>query len=248
MQTSNAGKGCRGCGTTKPTADFEQLPSGGLRGICRDCRAAQKAAQKRNARAAWKETPAYRAHVERQEREREAREARKAYAREQREAAQRAERAAVEAADEARRRKREQRKRGIRKRPLTAEKQREVAGEVDRLVSLMLGTHPTERINDQSTWEATTTALRKLWLQSGDKVCISCHRVVLPTAMLPPGPGNSYPGKCNSCATAACHENIRRVTGRPPEGPRPISMRDGSVITIAEFARRVRERQLSRNC
>ena len=242
------GKECRQCGATKPVAAFEQLPSGGLRGICRGCRAAQKAAQKRDARAAWKETPAYRAHVERQEREREAREARKVYAREQREAAQRAESAALEAAEEARRRKREQRKRGVRKRPLTAEKQREVATEVDRLVSLLMGTHPAERINDQTTWEATTTALRKLWLQSGDRVCTSCHRVVPPTAMLPPGPGNSYPGKCNSCATAECHENTLRGTGRRFEGPRPIPMRDGSIITIAEFARRVRERQLSRNC
>lgn len=241
-------KECRQCGAPKPQAAFEPLPSGGLRGICRDCRAAQKAAQKRNARAAWKQTPAYRAHVERQQREREAKEARKAYAREQREAAQRAESAAVEAAEEARRRKREQRKRGVRKRPLTAERQREIAAEVDRLVSLLMGTHPTGRINDQTTWEVTTTALRKLWLQSGEKVCISCHRVVAPAAILPPGPGNSYPGKCNSCAEAESRLNSFRVTRRGSEGPPLIPIRDGTAITVAEFARRVRDRQMSRNC
>lgn len=105
-----------------------------------------------------------------------------------------------------------------------------------------------DRIATQERWDMTSPELQGLWLQSGDKECVSCKAVVPPKAMLPPGPANFYPGKCHKCAEAESRENSFRVTGRRTEGPPLIPMRDGTSITVAEFARRVRERQLGQNC
>jgi hypothetical protein len=85
--------------------------------------------------------------------------------------------------------------------------------------------------------------LQSLWLLSGDKRCTACDTVVAPAAMRPPGPANFYPGKCRSCARAEYDQNHWRVFGRAPDGPRLIPMRDGTSITIAEFARRHRIRE-----
>lgn len=60
--------------------------------------------------------------------------------------------------------------------------------------------------------------------------------------MLPPIPANFYPGKCRSCASAEHREDSFRVYGRVAEGPPLIPMLDGTSITVAELARRVRER------
>jgi hypothetical protein len=247
-KTASAHKHCRDCDQTKPVSAFELLPSGGLRGICRDCRTAQKVAQKHRARAAKRESPEHQAELERKQREREQqqaeREAAKVREAEQLQAAKEAEWAALRAAEETRRRKRQERKRGVRKRPLSAEQQREIAERIPQLVSLLMGSHPRERLSDQKSWEATATELSKLWLQSGGKQCVACKAVVPPTKLLPPGPANFYPGHCRSCATAACNANTLRVTGKPPPGPRLIPMKDGTAITVAEFACRVRERSL----
>lgn len=239
-------KQCRECGETKPATAFELLPSGGLRGICRDCRTATKSARKRAARATLEHQAELQRKARERELQREEREAAKAAEREELQAAKEAEWAALRAAEEARRRKRLERKRGVRQRTLSPERLQEVAKEVARLSSLLLGTNPRQRISDQQTWEATSTALQKLWLQSGDKECVACKATVPASAMLPPGPANFYPGKCQRCATAECHANQLRVTGRPPEGPRLIPMKDGTSITVAELARRCRERERTR--
>jgi hypothetical protein len=91
-----------------------------------------------------------------------------------------------------------------------------------------------------------SSELQSLWLQSGDKECVSCSAVVPPAAMLAPGPANFYPSRCRRCAAAECEANQLKIFGRIA-GPRPILMRDGSIITIAEFARRCRERGAARH-
>ena len=247
-QQTTEGRQCRQCGQTLPAAAFELLPSGGLRSICRDCRTAQKVARKRAARAAYQQTPEYQAELERRRLEREQRqedrEATKAERERARLTAEEAERTAACEAAIARRRKREARKRGIGLRPLSAEQQREVAERIPHLVALLTGTSDfRHRISDQQTWEATASELKRLWLQSGDKECKSCGAVVSAAAMRPPGPANFYPGKCNSCASAEHLADHRRVFGGELEGPRRIAMLDGPSITVAQLARRHRDRE-----
>jgi hypothetical protein len=242
-----AHKLCSGCHKTLPLDAFEVLPSGGLRGTCRDCRAALKAASKRRAREARKAAPEYQAELESKAREREERkaatEASNARAREEREAEREAEAAAARAAAEVRRRKRRDRQRGIRQRPLSPERRREVEARASHLVSLLMGTNPHERIKSEQGWDSATAELQRLWAQTGDKKCVSCKATVPPSAMLPPGPGNSYPGKCQKCAHAESIAHHVRMFGRLPDGPRLMPMRDGTAITVAELARRHRERE-----
>lgn len=125
---------------------------------------------------------------------------------------------------------------------ISPERRREVAERILHLTELLMGSSPRQRISDQQTWEATASELHRLWLQLGDKQCVSCKATVPPSRILPPGPANFYPGKCRPCAEAEWRENSRRVTGREPAGPRLIPMKDGTAITIAELARRHRER------
>ena len=87
----------------------------------------------------------------------------------------------------------------------------------------------------------TASELRKLWPLSGDKQCASCKAIVPPTAMLPPGPGNFYPGKCQSCAGEEVRANRLKVGCKDPEGPRPVHLRDGTTVTIGDIARHHRE-------
>jgi hypothetical protein len=242
----NAERPCKDCGALKPPTAFELLPSGGLRGICRDCRTEQKSASRRRARAAHRETPEYQAELERKEVVRAERATAKAREQADLQAAKEAEWAALRAAEIARRRKRQERKRGIRQRPLSPERQREVAAAIPQLIALLMGTSPRERICDQQSWEAAANQLRQLWLQSGDKVCVACKATVPPSSLLPPGPATFYPGKCQRCAAAVYGEHHRSVFGSEPQGPRSIAMLDGSRITIAELARRHREREQAR--
>lgn len=124
----------------------------------------------------------------------------------------------------------------------------DVGADLERLTqmaSALAGTNPNERIVSEQGWNNLADELENLWLQSGDKTCISCKQVVPPTAILPPSPGNSYPGRCNGCAHIAWETNHRSVVGPligPLPGPRKIPMRDGTSITVAELARRVAAR------
>ena len=243
----NTERPCKDCGDLKPPSAFELLPSGSLRGSCRDCRSAQKVDRKREARAARKLTPEYQAELVRRELEREQRREERQAAKDQElaklQAAKEVEWAAVRAAELERRRKRMERKRGVRRRALSPEKLQEIAKRIPQLVSLLMGTNPGARIADQQSWEAIASELRQLWPQSGGKVCETCKATVSPSAMRPPGPANFYPGQCNRCARKAHLQDHRRVFGREPEGPRPIAMLDGSTLTIADLARRHRERE-----
>lgn len=242
---SGATKACAKCGETKPVPAFERLSAGHHRGTCKACRVACSVARRQQARAAWKETPAYKAHLERKQREREAREAAKEYARAQREAEReatwQAEREVARAADAARRRKRADRKRGIGLRPPSPERRQEIAARVEHLVALLNGCKQRERIATDEGWESVSSELQKLWLQSGEKECVSCRQMVPPERMLPPGPGNSHPGYCRSCAAEA-YERYRKDTFGPLPGGRRIPMRDGTTISIGELAHRHRER------
>ena len=125
-----------------------------------------------------------------------------------------------------------------------ADRQREAAERIAHLTSLLMGTNPTERISSEQGWDMTTSELQRLWHQSGDKECVSCNAVVPPSAMLPPGPANFYPGRCRSCAAVQYREVQWIMFGKEPAAPL-IPMLDGSSITIATFARRVREREQS---
>jgi hypothetical protein len=141
----------------------------------------------------------------------------------------------------------EERSKAAQKRQAKAtERQRIAAERIARLTSILMGTHPEERITSEERWNMATSELQSLWLRSGDKECVSCRTVVPPTAMHPPGPANFYPGKCRSCARMEREESLRRTFGPligPLWGPRKIPMKDGTSITVAEFARRVRERK-----
>lgn len=123
------------------------------------------------------------------------------------------------------------------------EQQRKIAERVERLTAQLTGTAAGERIASEERWDKAVSELRQLWLQSGDKQCISCKAIVPPTAMLPPGPANFYPGKCRPCVSAEYAARHRQVFGTAPPGPPLIRLLDGSAITVAELARRVRERE-----
>lgn len=118
----------------------------------------------------------------------------------------------------------------------------DAAGQVARLSEMLTG----PRINSEQAYDMADAALRRAWLLSGDKQCVSCLEIVPPTAMLPPVAANSYPSHCRTCAGIAYETNHRRVFGPlvgPLLGPRKILMRDGPPITVAEFARRVEARR-----
>lgn len=209
---------CVKCEEQKPLSAFEAHSNGNLRSTCRDCRAARKAELRAPAQA---------------------------LAKEQREAAKEAEREAAAREEELRRRKRVDRARGIRKQPLSPEKQQEAAERISYLTGLLLGTNPHQRIHTEQGWEMTTSELQKLWLHSGDKECASCEKIVPAAAMLPPGPANFYPNKCRDCAAAEYREQHLQHFGRPHRGAPRIPMLDGTSITVAELARRFRARQQS---
>lgn len=124
----------------------------------------------------------------------------------------------------------------------TDERRRLAAERIAQLSALLRGTAEGPRISSEEQWDVTTSELHRLWLQTGDKECVSCKAIVPPTAILPPGPANFYPGKCHSCAEADVRENTLKVTGRPCE-PALVPLLDGTSITLAEFARRHRERE-----
>jgi hypothetical protein len=118
------------------------------------------------------------------------------------------------------------------------ERQCRAAQRVAQLTALLMGTSPGQRITSEREWDVATTELRRLWVDSGEKECAACKAVVPPSAMHPPGPANFYPGKCRSCAREEYRENQLRVFGRVSQGPPKILLRDGTSITIGEFARR----------
>lgn len=124
---------------------------------------------------------------------------------------------------------------------------RQLAERVDHLAALLMGTAASERINSQERWESVTDELQNLWSRSDRRVCVGCAQSVPPQQMRPPGPANFYSGKCNACARAEREESVRRTYGPligPLRGPRRIPMRDGTTITVAELARRHRERNV----
>ena len=125
---------------------------------------------------------------------------------------------------------------------ISPERRRQNAERIARFSAVLQGTAGTERISTEAGWESTTAELQRLWAQSGDKECVSCKATVPPSAMLPPGPANFYPGKCNRCVSEECRERHLRMFGCFPSAPL-IPMRDGTATTVAEFARRVRERE-----
>jgi hypothetical protein len=127
-------------------------------------------------------------------------------------------------------------------RTLTPEQLREIDTRSAHLLSLLDGTASGERLETQQEWEAVAMELSKLWLRSGEKECISCLEKVSSEKMHPPGPGNSYPNHCHSCAEAAHEQNSIATYGAPP-GHRLIPLNDGTEIIIAELARRHRERE-----
>jgi hypothetical protein len=122
-------------------------------------------------------------------------------------------------------------------------KRREAAERIEYLASLLKGLDPNQRLTSVEEWDVTTTELKKLWHLSGDKECGSCGGIVPSTAMRPPGPGNFYTGKCSGCATAERHADELRVFGKITTEPPKIHLRDGTSITVADFARRVGERR-----
>lgn len=130
----------------------------------------------------------------------------------------------------------------------SAARRAEVAATWAAYHSLRLeGLIPSDPVVDEEDWELTTQAVRQGWERGGDKECIGCKQTVPPSAMLPPGPGNFYPGRCQPCARLARREGHFRVFGSyPAETPRLIPMRDGTEITIGELARRHRERTARR--
>ena len=130
-----------------------------------------------------------------------------------------------------------------------AERQRKAAERIAHLTSLLMGSNPGQHIASEEGWDVAVSELQSLWLQSGDKECVSCKAVVPPSAMLAPGPGNFYPGQCRPCVRLTRETNHRATFGPligPLPGPRKIPMRDGTSITVAEFARRCRERGITR--
>jgi hypothetical protein len=128
---------------------------------------------------------------------------------------------------------------------VSPERQRKAAERIAHLTALLMGTSPGERIASEEGWDMATSELQSLWLQSGHKECVFCRAVVPPSAMLPPGPANFYPGHCRKCARQAYETETIRVFGKVSQ-PRLLPMRDGTSITLGEFARRHRERGQAR--
>lgn len=122
-----------------------------------------------------------------------------------------------------------------------AAQQLEAAERIARLTSLLSSKSQDTRITSDQAWEGAVSELQRLWLLSGDKVCLGCGDAVPASAMLPPVPCNFYRGKCRSCARAEYEANQLDVFGHL-SGPRLIPMLDGSSITLGEFVRRHRER------
>lgn len=138
---------------------------------------------------------------------------------------------------------------GVARGTLTPERRAEIAERLTHLTAILTGTAANERISTQEGWDVATSELLKLWHLSGDKVCVTCKETVPPEHMPPPGPANFYPGHCRRCAGIAAEGNHRRTFGPligPLRGSPKIPMRDGTAITVAELARRVRERQAAR--
>lgn len=81
------------------------------------------------------------------------------------------------------------------------------------LASALAGTNPHERIDNEEGWTNAMNELKRLWTVSGDKECVSCNQTVPASAMIPPGPGNFYPGRCNSCAREAYRKGHLRAYG-----------------------------------
>ena len=135
---------------------------------------------------------------------------------------------------------------GAAKGSISPERKREAAERIAHLVSQLHGTDPSQRICSQEGWDMAVSELQRLWLQSGDKECVACKATVPPSAIRPPGPANFYTGKCNDCAHLAWEANHRATYGPligPLPGPPKLRMKDGTSITVAQFARRVRERE-----
>lgn len=227
-------------------------------------------AARRAARPAWRN-----AHFDRQARECEARTTAKEYGRAQREAARsegtkhcsgcdrtlpvgdfsrhkrwglqhRCKPCMAEAARASYHRRLGQSGTGVPRGSISPDGQRKAAERIAHLTALLHGTAKGERISSQDGWEATMAELHTLWSQSGDKECVSCKAMVPPSAMLPPGPANFYPGHCRSCARIVSEGSHRAAYGPPIgplQGPPKLLLRDNSRVTIAELARRCRERE-----
>jgi hypothetical protein len=221
-------KHCRQCAELKDISQYELMISGNHHATCKGCRADRRNAAKKARRAAWKQTPAYEAHLARLEREREARELARY----------------LSIAGQPRRRP--NLRCGVRgssrPQPLSPDQMRANAERVSYLLDLLHDRCSTEQITNQQSWDTAERQLKKLWPQSGPKRCTGCLQDVAPDQMHPPTRSNGRPGLCNPCAKMACEADHRRTYGPligPLPGPPKIKMRDGTLITLKEFARRV---------
>ncbi len=115
---------------------------------------------------------------------------------------------------------------------------------LNRWLSALDGTNHNERIDSEEGWNMALAEVQRLWTLAGDKKCVACKQIVPASAMIPPGPGNFYSGRCNPCAREAYRAGHLRAFGRHlPETARRIPLRDGSTISIGELAGRHRARQ-----
>jgi hypothetical protein len=234
---------CAACQQTKPRADFHMNRHGNPYTYCRPCRSEMSKVRYAAKVAALPPEilRARAARADRQRREQEARENAKAFAKAQRESARDSEyRSQLD-----RIKRRANRNRGLRSNgSAKALPPHEVAANrerVDYLLLLTTNRHPTEQIADEHSWQRALSEMNRLWLLSGDRVCIACNLTVPPEQMHPPTPGNTRHGMCKRCAYADYEAN-RYATFGDREVPRGILMRDGTRISIAELARRVRAR------
>jgi len=267
--SEGAVKQCRRCGETLPVSSFPRNRHGNARPCCHKCTHIERGEQ-RAARPAWRNE-----NFDRRERELEARQRRQEYRLASRVSANekqcsrcdqtlplgsfslevtgrptaRCKSCAATVARERYHKKLGRVGRGTARGSIDPAKRREAAERIDYLASLLKGLDPNQRLTSVGEWDVTTSELQKLWHLSGDKECASCGTVVPSTAMRPPGPANHHTGKCNACAKAASEADHRATYGPligPLPGPPKILLRDGTRITVTEFARRVRGREQSR--
>ncbi|MDX3910885.1 MAG: hypothetical protein QHC67_13860 [Sphingobium sp.] len=234
---------CTACGQEKPRADFHLNRHGNPYTYCRPCRSAMSKARYA-AKIAAMPPEILRARADRlarQKREQEARDNAKAFAKAQRQAA-----GNVEQDAQLKRFKwRENRKRGLHgngtRKVLPPEEVAANRERVEYFLLLITDQHPTEQIADEQSWQQALSELNRLWLLSGDRVCTCCGQTVPPEQMHPPTPGNTRRGMCKPCAVADYEADRMANFGHLTE-PRRLLQRDGTTITVAELARRHRER------
>lgn len=234
---------CKDCSQTKPRSMFHTTPRGKPYARCRPCRAQRSKAQYAAAQEALSPEikAAKAARADRMRREAEAKQAAKDYAARQK----------VEAAQKGleiqhkRRMWAANRKRGLRgdgsSKVLDPKEVANNRLRADYLALLLADGHPTERIANDRSWEAAISELRRIWPLAGNRDCNSCGENVAAHKMRPPIPGSGRQGMCIRCSNAACDAERLAIFG-PYQGPQLMPMRDGTSITLAEFASRVYRR------